>query len=167
MDEIPAINEFSKMEWKSASGDDVDLESIVRICSRFVNKGAKLFIGTDSFAASHKITFATVICVYGRGISSKYFFARDYIPKNYFRTLPTRITEEVRRTVELAEFLRESYHIDPDRMELHLDISPFQAKKGTSKYADMLKGYVAGAGFQCKVKPDAWASQTIADKHSK
>jgi predicted RNase H-related nuclease YkuK (DUF458 family) len=31
----------------------------------------------------------------------------------------------------------------------------------------MLRGYVTGAGFECRVKPNAWASQTVADKHSK
>ena len=71
MDEIPKINEFSKMKWKTALGSDTELESIMDICNKFVGKGAKLFIGTDSFATSYKITFATVICVYGRGISSK------------------------------------------------------------------------------------------------
>jgi len=28
-------------------------------------------------------------------------------------------------------------------------------------------GYATGAGFRCKIKPDAWASNSIADKHSK
>ena len=32
---------------------------------------------------------------------------------------------------------------------------------------DMLKGYVQGYGVDYRLKPDAWASQTIADKHSK
>jgi predicted RNase H-related nuclease YkuK (DUF458 family) len=44
---------------------------------------------------------------------------------------------------------------------------PFNLKNATSKFSDMLKGYVAGAGFECRIKPDAWASQSIADRHSK
>ena len=31
----------------------------------------------------------------------------------------------------------------------------------------MLKGYVQGYGFEYRLKPDAWASQSIADRHSK
>jgi len=30
-----------------------------------------------------------------------------------------------------------------------------------------LVGYAKGSGFECKVKPDAFAASTIADKHSK
>ena len=61
----------------------------------------------------------------------------------------------------------EEYGIDPSRIELHLDVSPFGLNNGTSKYSDMLKGYVQGYGLDYRLKPDAWASQTIADKHSK
>tara|TARA_A100001015_G_C15037252_1_gene737129 strand:- start:3283 stop:3786 length:504 start_codon:yes stop_codon:yes gene_type:complete len=167
MDEILKINEFSNLKWKNASGLQCDLPHIIEVCKKFVRKGSKIFIGSDSFATSERINFATVICVYGCGISSKYFFTKDFTSRDSFRTLPTRITEEVRRTVVLAEFLREDHNIDPKNIELHLDISPFQAKNGTSKYAEMLKGYVKGAGFECRIKPNAWASQTIADKHSK
>ena len=56
---------------------------------------------------------------------------------------------------------------DPEIMEVHVDVSPFNAKQGTSKFSDMLKGYVNGYGFDCKIKPNAWASQSVADKHSK
>ena len=59
------------------------------------------------------------------------------------------------------------YKFHPDILELHLDVSPFHARNGTSKFSEMLKGYVQGYGLECKLKPDAWASQTIADKHSK
>ena len=77
------------------------------------------------------------------------------------------MTEEVRRSVELAEHVMEEYNIDPNFFELHVDVSPFELKMATSKFSDMLSGYVSGAGFECRIKPNAWASQTVADKHSK
>ena len=58
-------------------------------------------------------------------------------------------------------------NIESENIDLHIDVSPFNLKNGTSKFSDMLKGYVAGAGFECRIKPDAWASQTVADRHSK
>ena len=61
----------------------------------------------------------------------------------------------------------DKYKINPKNIELHMDVSPFTAGNGTSKYSDMLKGYVQGYGVDFKLKPDAWASQTVADKHSK
>ena len=87
-------------------------------------------------------------------------------PKKY-STLATRITEEVRRSIELAEHFMENHSVSPDMMELHLDVSPFAAKEGTSRLSEMLKGYVQGYGFGCKLKPNAWASQSVADRHSK
>ena len=59
------------------------------------------------------------------------------------------------------------YGFEPSTIELHLDVSPFNLNNGTSKYSDMLKGYVQGFGLDYRLKPDAWASQTIADRHSK
>ena len=52
-------------------------------------------------------------------------------------------------------------------IEIHLDISSSDKKEKTSSYADMLIGYARGVGFKCKVKPDAFAATSIADKHSK
>ena len=64
-------------------------------------------------------------------------------------------------------FFMEEYKIEPCLIELHLDVSPFSAGNATSKFSDMLKGYVQGYGLDYRLKPDAWASQSIADKHSK
>ena len=42
-----------------------------------------------------------------------------------------------------------------------------QKKIETKKFVDALTGYTKSAGFACKIKPDAWASASVADKHSK
>ena len=52
-------------------------------------------------------------------------------------------------------------------LELHLDISPQENNEGTSHLAKMLVGYVKGSGYECKIKPYAFAAASIADKHSK
>ena len=70
-------------------------------------------------------------------------------------------------SVEIADLLINQYGIPRNKIELHLDVSPIESKTKTSKFSDMLKGYVNGAGFVCKIKPDAWASQSVADRHSK
>ena len=98
---------------------------------------------------------------------SRYFFFKEKMPCKSFKALVTRITEETRRSVEIACFLMDEYGFNPDSIELHLDVSPFSAGNATSKFSDMLKGYVQGYGFDYRLKPDAWASQSIADKHSK
>ena len=95
----------------------------------------------------------------------RYFYKENLQMK--YSNLVGRITEETRRSVEIACLFMYEYSIEPKNIELHLDVSPFGTNNGTSKYSDMLKGYVQGYGVDYRLKPDAWASQTIADKHSK
>lgn len=159
--------ELLRLNWVSGSGKKTNFEEIIKILKDSIKKGSKVFIGSDSFTTKNRVNFASAICLYGGQASSRYFFAREYLPKNKFKILVTRITEEVRRSVELAEHIMSNHNIKSDNIELHIDVSPFHMKNGTSKFCDMLKGYVTGAGFECRVKPQAWASQSVADKHSK
>ena len=73
----------------------------------------------------------------------------------------------MRRTLELADYFYSDQGVDSSIIEVHVDGSPFEAKGATSKFSEMLKGYVAGAGYLCRLKPYAWASQSVADRHSK
>ena len=73
--------------------------------------------------------------------------------------------KEAENTIALANNIIENV---PDaKLELHLDISPQETNEGTSHLANMLVGYVKGSGYECKIKPYAFAAASIADKHSK
>ena len=117
--------------------------------------------------AKSNVCFASAICLHGGNQGGRYFFYKQFVPKFQFSQLVVRITEETRRSVEIACLLMDEYGVVPQNIELHLDVSPFGSNNGTSRYSDMLKGYVQGFGVDYRLKPDAWASQTIADKHSK
>lgn len=153
--------------WVTGSDAEIDFYDLLNLSREYILKGSKLFIGSDSFISKEKICFATALCLHGGDMSGRYFFFKDFVPKTQFVNLVSRITEETRRSVEIASMLMEEYGVEPSNIELHLDVSPFSANNGTSKYSDMLKGYVQGFGIDYRLKPDAWASQTIADKHSK
>ena len=156
-----------KKNWITGSNQEIDFYDLLSLTRQYVLKGAKIFIGSDSFISQEKICFASAICLHGGQDNGRYFFFKDFILKTQYSQLVTRITEETRRSVEIACLLMNEYGVDPQSIELHLDVSPFGANNGTSKYSDMLKGYVQGYGVDYRLKPDAWASQTIADKHSK
>ena len=145
----------------------IDFYEILKIINDHTLKGSKIFIGTDSFISQEKVCFASAICLYGGELPSRYFFSKEKVPKNSFNVLVSRILEETRRSVEIACLLMEEYNYDPSKIELHLDVSPFSQGNATSKFSDMLKGYVQGYGLDYRLKPDAWASQSIADRHSK
>ena len=47
--------------------------------------------------------------------------------------------------IEIGCLLMDEYGFNPNSIELHLDVSPFSAGNATSKFSDMLKGYVQKA----------------------
>ena len=161
------MKHITDKNWITGSGNKIKFPELVVLLEEYISLGAKVFIGSDSFISSRQICFATAICLHGGEKGSRYFFFRDFTPKNHFANLVSRITEETRRSIEVACLLMDKHKINPKNIELHMDVSPFTAGNGTSKYSDMLKGYVQGYGVDFKLKPDAWASQTVADKHSK
>jgi hypothetical protein len=79
--------------------------------------------------------------------------------------LVTRILAETERTIRIAHDIA---HLFPDiKMEVHVDVSNTDRQNATSNLASMIVGYVTGNGFDCKVKPEAFAAASVADKHSK
>ena len=156
-----------KKKWITGSGNQIDFYEILKIIKNHTILGSKIFIGTDSFVSRKSVCFATAICLYGSELGNRYFFFKETKKEKPFAALVSRITEETRRSIEIGCFLTQEYNFNPEDIELHLDVSPFTAGTATSKFSDMLKGYVQGYGFDYRLKPDAWASQSIADKHSK
>tara|TARA_B100001564_G_scaffold203688_1_gene171347 strand:+ start:707 stop:1192 length:486 start_codon:yes stop_codon:yes gene_type:complete len=154
-------------KWVTGGEVDIDFYELLNLTREYVKKGSKIFIGSDSFIYKKKVCFATAICLHGGQNGGRYFFYKETLPDFKYSHLVARITEETTRSVEIACLLMDEYGINPRDIELHLDVSPFNTNNATSKYSDMLKGYVKGFGVDYRLKPDAWASQTVADKHSK
>ena len=159
--------DFKDILWSTGSNTNITFNSILDICRSHISNKSKIFIGTDSSIIAGKIKFASAICLHGSDRLSRYFFYKEKIPVKRFPSLALRITEETRRSVTIAEMLLENKNILPENIEIHLDVSPFSSNNATSKFSGMLEGYVNGYGLEYKIKPDAWASQSIADKHSK
>ena len=161
------MKNLTEKKWLTGSNKEIDFYEILKIIKEHITNGSKVFIGSDSFITKQKICFASAICLYGGTYPGRYFFIRENVANRAFKQLASRMTEEARRSVEIGCLLMEEYNFNPSKIELHLDVSPFSAENATSKFSDMLKGYVKGYGFDCRIKPNAWASQSIADKHSK
>ena len=161
------MKHITEQKWSTGSDESIDFYEMLKIIKDYTVKGSKVFIGSDSFITNKKVCFASAVCLYGENTPSRYFFFRENVPRKQYSALVSRITEETRRSVEIGCLLMDEYGFDPQTIELHLDVSPFSAGNATSKFSDMLKGYVQGYGFDYRLKPDAWASQSIADKHSK
>ena len=154
-------------QWHSGSGIPFLFEDLMIVVKSHMSSSSKIFVGTDSFVSKGRVAFATAICLHGGSKPSRYFFFKEYQNKKHYNNLSSRIIEEARRSVELSSLLITKFEINAENIELHLDVSPQHLNNETSKFSSMLKGYISGYGINCKMKPDAWASQSVADKHSK
>ena len=155
------------VKWFTGSGREIDFAEIVEHIEAHAISRGKVYLGTDSFLSSEGCTFSTALVLHGaenqRG--GRYFVTRMSVNKSKYDVLVTRITEETNRSVQLGLRLMQ---LCPElKIEIHLDVSASDKKEGTSQFSDMLIGFAKGAGFEAKIKPDAFAAASIADKHSK
>jgi hypothetical protein len=153
--------------WYTGDGKGIEFSNILAEIGEHTASQGVVYIGTDSFLNSDCCTFATAIVLHGatgqRG--GTYFFTKNRVEKRHYDVLVARVTQEVNLSVQMAMAIKLA---NPAAcIEVHLDISASNKKAATSKYSDMLVGYVKGAGFRTKIKPDAFAAASVADKHSK
>ena len=154
-------------QWTTGTGTDISFGEIIEIIKEHTKQSGQISIGTDSFIKKRDCIFSTAICLYGANnqLGGRYFIKRVSFRKNKFPTLIQRITAEVQNSIEVGmRLLAINPVVD---IELHIDISSSNSGQGTSKFSDMLVGYAKGAGFSTKIKPDAFAAMSVADKHSK
>jgi len=156
-----------KTTWNTGSKDIIKFNDIIEQIKKHTLLNGTIYIGTDSFFIKNKCIFATAICLYGadKQKGGRYFYTKSSLNKKQFPELSIRMIKEAENTINLANTIM--YDIPSAKLELHLDISPQESREGTSHLAKMLIGYVKGSGYACKIKPDAFAAASIADKHSK
>lgn len=146
------------------------------------NRILKVSIGTDSQKLSKTLyKFATVILIstsedlgggviVGRGgmiIASTYthdFIKKTENPKLRDKELVNeRMVFEVGKSIEVASevaILLDLYEIP---LEIHADINP-DPKHESNKALQSAVGYILGMGYDFKIKPEAHAASTGADR---
>ena len=156
-----------KTNWNTGSNDSITFSNIIEQIKKHTLLKGTVYIGTDSFFIKTKCIFATAICLYGadKQQGGKYFYTKTILNKNKFPELSIRMIKEAENTILIANSIIDE--VPTAILELHLDISPHENNEGTSHLAKMLVGYVKGSGYECKIKPYAFAAASIADKHSK
>jgi predicted RNase H-related nuclease YkuK (DUF458 family) len=157
----------STTTWNTGSKTKVDYNTIILQIKEHSKQNGTVYIGTDSFFIKNKCIFATAICLYGadKQKGGRYFYTKTSLNKKQFPELSIRMIKEAENTILIANNIIDE--VPAAMLELHLDISPQENNEGTSHLAKMLVGYVKGSGYECKIKPYAFAAASIADKHSK
>jgi predicted RNase H-related nuclease YkuK (DUF458 family) len=166
------------MKWKR--NEMVINESIIDCLTKIFDEelekgyGLKVCVGTDSQksgAGSYK--FATVILItttedlggitVGRGgiiLSTTYY---NSFKKRDKELVNERMVYEVGKSVEVAYEIAELLDLYDIKLEIHADINP-DPKWESNKALQAAVGYILGMGYEFKVKPEAWAASTAADK---
>ena len=144
--------------------DKLTTQQVFESISDYVDLGGTLYVGTDSMLKNDYCKFASVIAIHSNELKvANYFFKRKTLPAKKYKTLQTKIFEEVDCSIHIANDLSE-YFPNSD-IEVHVDVGKTNRSK-TKIYVDTIKGWVTGMGYYFKFKPNSWASY-IADWHSK
>lgn len=158
------------MKW-NRSGKLIDGELsdyLEKLFDEEIAKGHELTvcIGTDSQKAGRAFKFATAIVIITKTKSGlgkgAIVIGKTYLERQKM-SLKERMIKEVYGSIEVAYDicpLLDLYEVD---LEVHADINanPEHASNAALKEAI---GYIQGMGYGFKVKPDAWAASTGADR---
>ena len=150
---------------RTFENEEVSYEYFIRTMKSLEEEGLDVYIGTDSQVIKNKICIATCICFYKRGITkNRVFYIKKRVLESRHPTLRARMLFEAYTSLEAA------LEIDPHftgELTVHLDVgSDFKVNK-TAKLSKELQMLVESQGFGCEIKPNSWASSSVADKYTK
>ena len=129
-----------------------------------------IIVGCDS-SSSKEPHFPVVIVILRKGAGGRFFLKTVKHKNRKFYNWHQRVLEEVLLSCKLALLLREDFEKEFKKLFLrskyqfryiHADIG----ENGQTR--DMIKevtGLIRGNGFEPKIKPEAYAASTVADKY--
>lgn len=168
------------MKWERAEQGEIKgslIDYIENLIETEIEKGntIKVCVGTDSQKRGHGYKYVTAIVLEIKQFQGKDRFGRDiYIGRGamiiagttYNKGIPSineRMINEVQYTVTTAYDLYPLLDLYGVKLELHADINqnPLHDSNVALKSAI---GYMSGIPCDIKVKPDAYAASSCADK---
>ena len=154
---------ISELIWCDASSMVTNISNIMRLIQLKKNL-CEIHVGCDSHFIKEECVFALVIALYEPGKGGTYFFARNKMPRSKSRNMKMRLLKETEKAISIADYIR--LNIGLDDIHVHLDINPNKKYKSSQVFTSATS-LVKSQGYNCIVKPDAWASSWLADAYSK
>ena len=154
--------------YQSPSRGQLTLEQMVHEIVDYVSQDSsreyQLLIGTDSHTrdGTH---FVTAIIVRRVGKGARYFYRHKYHER--IRSLRQKIYYETTTSLEVVQSIRERIaksFLGHLKIEIHVDVG----YAGLTR--DLIKeivGMVVANGYHARIKPDASAASSAADRHTK
>ena len=162
--------------FKSNTYGNLELEEIPsKICDymqkmKHYDVPLQIVVGTDS-QNFDKTKIVSVIAVTCEGHGGIFFYEVERIRR--ISDVRMKLTEETTRSLDIMTRLVEIIEKDEykelrDNSTLAIHVDAGWSDKGkTKELIPMLVGWIKACGYDCKVKPDSFASSSIADKLSK
>ena len=161
--------------FKSNTYGNLELEEIPsKICDymqkmKHYDVPLQIVVGTDS-QNFDKTKIVSVIAVTCEGHGGIFFYEVERIRR--ISDVRMKLTEETTRSLDIMTRLVEIIEKDEykelrDNSTLAIHVDAGWSDKGkTKELIPMLVGWIKACGYDCKVKPESFASSSIADKLS-
>lgn len=162
--------------FKSNTYGEIELEEIPSKILDYMQKmkhydiPLQIVVGTDS-QNFDKTKVVSVIAVTCEGHGGIFFYEIERIKR--INDVRMKLTEETTRSLDimtrLVEILEKKEYAElreNSTLAIHVDAG-WSDKGKTKELIPMLVGWIKACGYDCKVKPDSFASSSIADKLSK
>ena len=150
---------------RTFSNKEVSYQEFMVELRRLDDMGLDVYVGTDSQVINKKISIATCICFYKPGINkNKVFYIKKRIPEEKHPSLRARMLLEAYTSLQVAMELDQ---LVTGALTVHLDVGSDAIKNKTSKFSKELRMLIESQGFGCEIKPNSWASSSVADKYTK
>lgn len=159
-------------KWFTASGEHIFWSQICNNVTYVANHDPdhQVIIGCDSHTTKPNTVYVIAICL----ISSIEPYKRVYYYGKLIDSTPpglyAKVFKEADSAVQTALSVKEYSSLTRSNPNLiiHLDLSPPNGNHATSKYSKHLTSFIKSLGFSnVEIKPNSWASSSIADKHTK
>jgi predicted RNase H-related nuclease YkuK (DUF458 family) len=158
--------EQKQQQWRKLSGEWIkqtieDEVTAVLAKEKEMGYDLKVCIGTDSQVKGKVTEFATVIVFIRKG-KGGFMYIRNEISKQRM-SVKQRMLMEVGKSIAVAYDLSNIFSRFDVAMEVHADINTNPQFKSNDALKEAM-GYIVGMGFAFKVKPNAFASSSCANK---
>jgi predicted RNase H-related nuclease YkuK (DUF458 family) len=158
--------EQEQKQWRKLSGEWIKQtieDEVTAVLAKEKEMGyeLKVCIGTDSQVKGKVTEFATVIVFVRKG-KGGFMYIRNEISKQRM-SVKQRMLMEVGKSIAVAYDLSNIFSRFDVAMEVHADINTNPQFKSNDALKEAM-GYIVGMGFAFKVKPNAFASSSCANK---
>jgi uncharacterized protein len=149
--------------WRTGNGDEVaDVRSHLKTRIK-TGLYKSLIIGCDSQVHRKRVVFVTVIILDTDGSGAQFVYTKDVLKRSEFHSINERLLKETEFSVDIALDILDIVDEFGMKIAIHADVNPNE-RWASNKVINEVVGWITGMGFDCHVKPDAFASSSVADR---